>query len=232
MNWKEIKDNQEEKQFYYHGSPVFKKFKSILKFHEPGLAPVEDESGWYHITVDGSELYSDRYERVFGFYCGFAAATSKGGCFHIDTAGKPLYSERYAWCGNFQENICPVRDKEGAYFHIDSNGSRLYSQTFLYAGDFRDGIACVKCTDGMWRHIKADGQFLNGKGFLDLGVFHKNVAPARDENGWYHSDINGNELYPERYLNIEPFYNGFALVTNFDWTKKVIAENGNTILCI
>ena len=100
------------------------------------------------------------------------------------------------------------------------------------SGDFRDGIACVKCLDGMWRHIKANGEFLNGKGFLDLGVFHKNIAPARDEKGWYHSDIDGNELYPERYLNIEPFYNGFALVTNFDWTKKIIDENGSTILCI
>ena len=232
MNWQDIKDSQTEKRFYYHGEPVFKVFKSILKFHEPGLAPVEDESGWYHITATGSALYPERYERTFGFYCGLASVNAKEGCFHINADGKPAYNEKYAWCGNFQENICTVRDKSGSYFHIAPNGKRLYNENFIYAGDFKDGIACVKCADGLWRHIKANGQFLNGKGFLDLGVFHKNIAPARDEKGWFHSDTHGNELYSERYLNIEPFYNGFALVTGFDWSKKVIDENGNTTLCI
>lgn len=232
MNWKDIKDSQQEKQFFVDGKPVFKKFKSLLKFHAPGLAPVEDESGWYHITAEGEPLYSERYLRTFGYYCGFAAVTAKDGCFHIGTDGKPLYAERYAWCGNFQENICTVRDFGNNYFHIGADGRRLYESNFVYAGDFRDDIACVKCTDGFCRHIDSKGNFINDKAFLDIGVFHKNIAPARDEKGWFHSDINGNALYNERYLNIEPFYNGFALVTNFDWSKKVINEKGETIVCI
>ena len=232
MNWREIKDNQTEKRFYFDNRPLFKQFKNILKFHEPGLAPVEDESGWYHITTDGEPLYAERYGRTFGFYCNRAAVTSKDGCFHIDTTGKAAYSAKYAWCGNFQENICPVRDKNGKYFHIDPDGKRLYGENYLYAGDFRDGIACVKCSDGLWRHIKSNGEFLNGRGFLDLSVFHKNIAPARDEKGWFHSDLEGKALYTERYLNIEPFYNGFALVTNFDWSKKIINEKGEVILCL
>lgn len=232
LNWRELKDNQNEKQFFCNGKSVFKRFKSILKFHEPGLAPVEDETGWYHITTDGEPLYEARYERTFGFYCNLAAVTAFDGCFHIKTNGKQLYGERYAWCGNFQENICTVRDKTGAYFHISPDGKRLYPENYAYAGDFRDGIACVKCKDGLWRHIGADGSLLNGKGFLDLGVFHKNIAPARDEKGWFHSSIDGKELYSERYLNIEPFYNGFALVTNFDWSKKIINEEGETVLCV
>lgn len=232
MNWYEIKDNKTEKRFYFNGKPLFKQFKSLLKFHEPGLAPVEDESGWYHITTGGEPLYAERYGRTFGFYCNRAAVTSKDGCFHIDTTGKPAYSAKYAWCGNFQENICTVRDKNGNYFHIDPDGKRPYKENYLYAGDFRDGIACVKCSDGLWRHIKADGTFLNSKGFLDLGVFHKNIAPARDEKGWFHSDASGEPLYAERYLNIEPFYNGFALVTNFDWSKKIINEKGEVILWV
>lgn len=232
MNWREIKDNQTEKRFYFDNRPLFKQFKSILKFHEPGLAPVEDESGWYHIKTDGESLYTERYGRTFGFYCNRAAVTSKDGCFHINTTGKAAYSAKYAWCGNFQENICPVRDKKENYFHIDPDGKRLYGENYLYAGDFRDGIACVKCSDKLWRHIKSNGEFLNGRGFYDLGVFHKNIAPARDEKGWFHSDSKGKALYPERYLNIEPFYNGFALVTTFDWSKKIINEKGEVILCL
>ena len=230
MNWRKIECVQNEKRFYINGKPVFKQYRSLLKFHEPGLAPVEDESGWYHITAAGEPLYKTRYIRVFGFYCGFASVTLRTGCFHIDSNGNALYSERYAWTGNFQENICAVRDKNGLYFHIGSDGERLYAQNYSYVGDFRDGVACVKCLDGLWRHIDRHANFFNGRGFLDIGVFHKNIAPAKDQKGWFHSDLDGNPLYQERYLAIEPFYNGFALVTEYDLTKKIIDEAGREVL--
>lgn len=63
-------------------------------------------------------------------------------------------------------------------------------------------------------------------------MFHKNIAPARDDVGFFHSDIYGHPLYPERYLIIEDFYNGFALVTDFNWQKKVINEKGEVVLCL
>ena len=238
LDWKKIKDNQTEKQFYFEGKPVFKQFVSILKFHEPGLAPVQDESGWYHIKTDGNPLYQERFKRTFGFYCSRAAVTeSCGKCFHLDTNGNRVYSENYDWCGNFQENICTVRKFDSVlnknfYFHIDLNGNRLYSKNYSYAGDFRDGIAVVRNFDGLCRHINSKGEFINEKAFLDLGVFHKNIAPARDEKGWFHSDILGNELYERRFSMIEPFYNGFALVQNFDGTKEVISEKGETVVCL
>ncbi len=55
-------------------------------------------------------------------------------------------------------------------------------------------------------------------------------ATAKDENGWFHIDLNGNELYKERYLIVEPFYNGFALVTDFSNNKMIINEKGGKIL--
>jgi hypothetical protein len=73
---------------------------------------------------------------------------------------------------------------------------------------------------------------LNNKTFLDLGVFHKNFATAKDKDGWFHIDKSGNELYKKRYSYIEPFYNGFALVTDFEMNKSVINEKGITILLI
>ena len=229
MDWREIHDSQAEGRFYWQGRPLFKTFKSLLKFHEPGLAPVEDESGWYHITAAGNALYPERYKRAFGYYCGFAAVVSDCGCFHIDTQGRPLYDDRYDWCGNYQENYCAVRSDDG-YFHIDARGGRLYPDNYCYAGDFRDGIACVKCKDGFWRHINSHGGFINNASFLDIGVFHKNIATARDEDGWFHCNMKGIPLYRERYLYVEPFYNGFALVTRFDKTKCVIDEHGQIVL--
>lgn len=61
-------------------------FKNRLKFHPPGLAAVEDESGWYHIDINENAIYSERYSRTFGYYDGSAAVTDfANSCFHIDT---------------------------------------------------------------------------------------------------------------------------------------------------
>ena len=65
-----------------------------------------------------------------------------------------------------------------------------------------------------------------------LGIFHKNFATAKDINVWYHIDKTGNEIYRQRFLAVEPFYNGFALVTQFDNDKIIIDENGKTTLKI
>ena len=208
-------------------------YKSILKFHEPGLAPVEDETGWYHIDTMNHAVYPQRYKRTFGFYCGLAAVTDHdSSCYHIDTHGNRIYGENYAFCGNFQEDKCVVRDFENHYFHINKHGKRIYTENYVYAGDYKDGIACVKLQNGMYRHIDAWGRFLNEKEFIDLGVFHKNFATAKDANGWFHINTKGEQLYPERYLMIEPFYNGYALVTGFNGHKQIINEKGENILCI
>jgi hypothetical protein len=146
--------------------------------------------------------------------------------FHINELGKQVYHNSFLWAGNYQENLCTVRDADNQYFHIDLDGHKIYSETFTYAGDFKDGIACVKTLNGYYKHIDCNGNNINSKEFLDLGVFHKNYSTARDENGWYHIDKEGNELYTDRYLAIEPFYNGFALVTKFDSNKCIIDERG------
>ena len=88
-----------------------KTFKNKLKFHSPGLAPVEDETGWYHIDTKENPIYSQHYSRAFGYYDGLAAVTDfDGNCYHIDTQVKRVYLENYAFCGNYQEKKCVVRD--------------------------------------------------------------------------------------------------------------------------
>lgn len=231
MNWKNIKVSADNTQFLYNGEPIFnKKFIEVLKFHDPGLAPVLDESGAYHIDSKGYPVYAERYQRTFGFYCNRAAVIKNNVWFHITETGEKAYKESYKWTGNFQENICTVRDNENHYFHLDLEGKRIYSENYIYAGDFKDGFACVKNANGKYIHIDSKGRKLNEKEFFDLGIFHKNFATAKDENGWHHIDKQGNELYSERYAAIEPFYNGFALVTCFDTSKIIIDENGKVIL--
>ena len=110
--------------------------------------------------------------------------------------------------------------------------TEIYSEKYKYAGDYKDGFAVVKLENGLCKHIGKQGNNLNGKLFLDLGIFHKSYATAKDEKGWFHIDKNGNTLYNERYLLIEPFYNGFALVETFENRKLIINEKGNLIIQI
>ena len=69
---------------------------------------------------------------------------------------------------------------------------------------------------------------------LVLGLLIKmcklNLGRDKDKNGWFHIDRQGNELYNERYLTVEPFYNGFALATKLDNDKLIIDEKGKKII--
>jgi len=233
MNWQDIIVSEDNTHFLFDGEQLFNTpFLEVLKFHSPGLAPVKDETGSYHIDVEGKQLYKERYSRTFGFYCNRAAVAAENNCFHITHEGDKAYLNSFAWTGNFQENICTVRNGDNEYFHIDINGNKIYENSFRYCGDFKDGIACVKTMNGFYKHIDTKGNFINDKAFSDLGVFHKNYATAKDINGWYHIDKNGIELYPQRYSAIEPFYNGYALVTKSDNKKVIIDEQGKKIMSL
>ena len=233
MNWQDIKVSADNTHFLFNGQPIFDKlFIEVLKFHSPGLAPVKDESGSYHIDRFGNQLYADRFSRTFGFYCNRASVVQDDNWFHLTDKGDKAYNQTFNWIGNYQENLCSVRNSDNKYFHINLVGNRIYSDSYIYCGDFKDGIACVKTSNGFYKHIDTKGDFINDKSFHDLGIFHKNFATAKDKNGWYHIDKSGSEIYLQRFLAVEPFYNGFALVTQFNNQKIIIDEQGNKIIIV
>jgi len=230
-HWKNIKVAADGTHFIVNGVPAFHtNYYEVLKFHAPGLAPVVDQSGAYHIDTQGKSIYSQRYKRTFGYYFLRSAVIDQNGWRHIDENGKQVYSTHYAWVGNFQENRCAVRDQYNSYFHIHSNGERVHDIDYVYAGDFKDGVACVKSKDGYYRHIDNNGVYINDCYFLDLGIFHKGIATAKDNQGWFHINRLGKALYGNRYLAVEPFYNGFALVTCSNHQKMIINEQGDKVI--
>lgn len=91
-------------------------------------------------------------------------------------------------------------------------------------------------TDSLCYHVDAFGQRIYSTPqtpFLDLDVFHKGFARARDERGWFFIDVQGQDIgHGRRYQQIEPFYNGHALVQDLHGTRCIINEQGevaNTI---
>ena len=233
INWQDIKVSADNTCFLVNGKQIFgRQFFEVLKFHSPGIAAVQDQSGSYHIDSSGEQLYADRFSRTFGFYNNRAAVMQNNKWFHIKDTGKQAYTHLFSWTGNYQEELCPVRNSDNKYFHIDLDGNRIYANSFIYCGDYKDEIACVKTLNGFYKHIDTKGNFINDKSFHDLGIFHKNFATAKDKDGWYHIDKRGNEIYHHRFLSAEPFYNGFALVTQFDKQKIIIDELGKNVLSL
>ena len=231
--WSEYRVSADGTHHVRNARPAYAhRFLEVLSFHPPGLAPVRDDSGAYHITPDGRPAYGTRHLRTFGFYEGVAAVTSPEGWFHVLPDGTPLYADRYAWCGNFQEGSCAVRQGDDRYFHVTARGVPAYRERYRYAGDFKDGFAVVQGDDGRHTHVDADGNLVHGRWFQDLDVFHKGYARACDGEGWHHVDLGGEPLYGARFGSVEPFYNGQARVEGPDGSLSVIDECGETLVSL
>lgn len=205
------------------------RFEQVGKFHAPGLAPARQHGRWFHINEKGEKAYAPSFDRVFGFYYNKAAVALGGKSFHINPKGQAIYPHRYAWCGNYQENVCVVRDQQGSYFHIDEQGIPLYKARYAYVGDFKDHYAVVKRADGKATHIDTQGNYVHGQWFDQLDVFHKGFARAQDDQGWYHIDTLARSCYQQRYQAIEPFYNGVAYAETKQGAQLLINEQGHLV---
>ena len=231
MDWTQTRVAHDGTHHVIDGRPLYpERFEDVLAFHAPGLAPVRSGTEAWHIDVEGRAAYARRFVQTFGFYEGRAAAVSAVGWHHILPDGADLYREWHAWCGNFQEGLCTVRDAEGHYFHIRLDGKPANDGKWRYAGDFKNGIAVVQANDGQSTHIDAQGRFVHGRWFLDLDIFHKGLARARDEGGWMHVARSGQPAYGRRFAMVEPFYNGQARVEREDGGLEVIDEQGRTLV--
>lgn len=216
-----------ETHHVWQGVPLYAvRFYRVLKYHSPGLSPVCDKTGAFHINTGGEPAYEERFVNTFGFYCSYAAVETEQGWGHITAEGHFLYPQKYDWCGNYQEGFCAVRDINGNYFHIDRNGQRLYPDNYAYVGDFKDGFAVVCNQNGKSSHINSQGVLIHHRWYDRLDVFHKGFARAKDERGWFHITKDGNPVYRCRFADLEPFYNGQALAQTLESALVIINPNG------
>ncbi len=225
-----IELSRDETHHIYNKMPLYdRKFETVLNFHPPGVAAVKDKSGAYHINIEGVELYKKRFLQTFGYYDGIAAVIDESGWYHIDLNCNQIYHERYNWVGNFQEERCPIRDKNKSYFHIKKDGTPVCTEKYKYCGDFKYGIAVTYTDDGFAQQIDKNGILIHDKKYDELGVYHKGFAIAKDNRGAFHIDKNGFELYKERFRWVEPYYNGFAFVCKHNGEKLIMDQQGETI---
>lgn len=218
---------------YPDKQPLYEfRFDNVLAYHDVNgrlIAPVSKSGLAWHIDINGNEIYKHRFQKTFGFYCEYAAVKVDDEWFHINIDGIPIYKERYSFAGNFQEDISVVCDQNSSYFHINNQGIPLYNDRWQYCGDFREDIAVVQAQTGLSTHLDKHGEIIHQNWFCDLDVFHKGYARAKDSKGWHHINMLGQQIYPQRYYSIEPFYNGFSRCETYDGCLLIIDEDGNTV---
>ena len=231
MDWAELKVSPDGTHHVAAEAPAYlERFDEVLSFHAPGLAPARRGGLAWHIDPRGRAAYDRRFLRTFGFYELRAAVTSPDGWHHVLPGGEDAYAGRHAWCGNYQQGRCVVRDEEGRYFHVGPGGEAAYRERWRYAGDYREGAAVVQAPDGRSTHVDPGGAPVHNRWFDDLDVFHKGFARARDEGGWMHVDRSGRPIYARRFAAVEPFYNGQARCEEPGGGRLVIDESGRTLL--
>lgn len=143
-----------------------------------GLSAVKDKNGWFHIDLDGNEVYSQRYKWVGNFNenkCSVRSIDDK--YFHIDIFGKKLYEEEYSYVGDFKYNIAVVIDKNGKSTHIDENGNLIHNKYFDELNIFHKGFAIAKDTKGYF-HINKNGDALYDSRYKKLEDFYNGFALA------------------------------------------------------
>lgn len=247
INLKDICLSLCETHHICNGVPLYKeRYKKVLSYHkttifQDGIAPVfiekDGKEEAFFIDTQGKGVFQKSFFKAFGFYEDLAAVSDESGFYHINDSGDSAYNNRFAWCGNFVNGACVVRDKSGLYFHIDAQGKTLYGHRFSYVGDFVYNIAVAMLENGKATHICKDGTFLHGKLFESLEPYHKGVAVAKDNLGYFHIDKNGKALYADRFTKLEPFYNGRAFATTMygkqcilnekDYSLEVLESNPN-----
>jgi broad specificity phosphatase PhoE len=220
--------NETENGYLLHGEPwPGRTFDVAMSFHAPdGIAAVRDETGAYHLDLEGTPCYEARFLETYGFYEGIAAVRDERGWFHILPDGSALHDRRFRWSGNFQGHRCVVQDSNG-FFHLTREGADAYRLRFRYAGDFRYGAAVAHGAEGAF-HIRPDGSRLNASTHIHAEPFHKGHAVVADEAGFFHVDRTGTPLLPSvRFRSAEPFYNGIALCRGDDGGLLRLRPNGN-----
>lgn len=177
-------DNKKVAYFIdYSGNNIFDRyFTQAFGFYE-GLATVCDEQGFFHIKLDGTDVYSHRYAWCGNFVenkcpvCDF-----EGNYFHISINGDRLYKENFSYVGDFKYGIAVAILKNGKSIHIFENGTRVHHMEYDALYPYHKGYAVAKDSKGFF-HIDKAGKELYKERYAELEPFYNNKAFATDFYG-------------------------------------------------
>ena len=152
-------------------------FIKAYGFYEK-LSAVKDKDGWFHIRIDGDDLYQNRYSWVGNFGENRCVVRDfNNNYFHIDEEGKRVYSQNYNYTGDFKYGIAVIIGKDGKSTHIKSDGVLLHGKFFNELNIFHKGFAITKDNIGYF-HINKSGDELYTQRYKKIEDFYNGYALA------------------------------------------------------
>ena len=98
---------------------------SFLLPDSENLVIAQKNDEYFHVKLDGTPAYKQRFEWVGPFCEGLASVRKGGKFFHIRPDGTPAYEERFEWAGHFLRGRSRVREEHGEIFFIRPDGARV-----------------------------------------------------------------------------------------------------------
>jgi hypothetical protein len=152
-------------------------FIKAYGFYE-NLSAVKDKDGWFHFTINGDDLYPNRYGWVGNFGENRCVVRDfDNNYFHIDKEGRRVYLKNYNYTGDFKYGIAVVVDKDGYSTHIKSDGALLHGKLFDELNIFHKGFAIAKDNIGYF-HIDKKGNELYSQRYKKIENFYNGCAFA------------------------------------------------------
>lgn len=163
-------------------SAYLQRFRRAFGYYE-GCAAVVSDSGWHHICIDGTSLYSERYAWCGNFQGGRCTVRQLDGLyFHITELGKAAYDGRWRYAGDYRDGICVVQDGSGRSTHLDIAGKLIHGCWFIDLDVFHKGFARARDEDG-WVHVDSTGKPAYSRRFATVEPFYNGQARVERFDG-------------------------------------------------
>ena len=178
--WKDIIVSPCETFHLLNEKPLYsQRYTHVMKFHEPGLAPVKSEVHAFHIDVEGRPAYFNRYfqehncpvkDKITDLY------------FHINRDGQKIYQKQYRYVGDFKDGSAVVCNELGLHTHIDPQGNPLHNCWFRDLDVYHKGYARAQDEQG-WFHINKQGIPIYKSRYQQVEPFYNGLARVKTFEG-------------------------------------------------
>ncbi len=209
-----------------HDSLSFQGFGSFME----RWFPVKEENNWgYFDLKTGQYLLSPQFQEAEAFHEGWAKVCSAGVYGFIDTLGHWRIPPRFENARDRSHGLMGAlagNAEEGAWGFLDSNGRWDIDPTFVsILDDFQEGKAVVTLpglTEAPVAFIDSSGGLAIPQTFRAARGFQENfaavqcgLANSKSSDAWAlwgFIDTSGQWLLPCKYLEVQDFLKGKALV--------------------
>jgi hypothetical protein len=186
-------------------------YNHFVDWNDEWKATRPHRDGTHHCTIEGEQIYDERFETVLPFHePGLAPASDGSRWFFILPDGKRAFYESFQRTFGFYGGLATVVD-DGNWYHIRTDGTRAYQGSWNWCGNFQQRLCAVRNEIGEYYHINSDGATIPSGPHSYAGDFREGVAVVRCMDGFCrHIDFEGEYIHEGQFLDLDVFHKGLG----------------------